>query len=291
MRGMLVVNTFLRTNKFNELYGFLEKAAEARHITLDVRTNASLTAEVYGGAYDASRYDFVLFWDKDVLLASQLEAAGAHVFNSAESILLCDDKSLTWQKLHAAGIPVPVTIPAPKTFAGVGYPDLHFTEEAADLLGFPMVVKECFGSFGQQVYLCRDLQALQQLVTEKAGIPLLFQQAVTESFGHDLRISVAGGRAEACILRESTDGDFRSNLTLGGRMTAFEPTDDQRDIALRACNVLGLTFAGVDVLFGKDGPLICEVNSNAHFKTTLQATGVNMADKILDCILEKEMGR
>ena len=41
------------------------------------------------------------------------------------------------------------------------------------------------------------------------------------------------------------------------------------------------------MLFGKDGPLICEVNSNAHFKTTLDCTGVNMADAIMRDIKRK----
>ncbi|MBR7089182.1 MAG: hypothetical protein IKI46_01640 [Lachnospiraceae bacterium] len=49
---------------------------------------------------------------------------------------------------------------------------------------------------------------------------------------------------------------------------------------------MGLDFAGVDVLFGKDGPIICEVNSNPHFKTTLECTGINMAEHIISHIAE-----
>ena len=81
--------------------------------------------------------------------------------------------------------------------------------------------------------------------------------------------------------RYSLNGDFRSNLTLGGGMEAYTPTPAEAELALSAARELGLTFAGVDVLFGKDGPLICEVNSNAHFKTTLACTGVNMATELL----------
>jgi len=90
----------------------------------------------------------------------------------------------------------------------------------------------------------------------------------------------------ASILRHSTNGDFRSNLTLGGGMGNYYPTPDEANLALRAVKELGLTFAGVDVLFGADGPLLCEVNSNAHFKTTLECTGVNMATELLS-----EIGR
>ena len=52
----------------------------------------------------------------------------------------------------------------------------------------------------------------------------------------------------------------------------------------------GLDFAGVDVLFGRDGPLLCEVNSNAHFKTTLECTGVNMAVEIMRHIARRLEG-
>ena len=64
-------------------------------------------------------------------------------------------------------------------------------------------------------------------------------------------------------------------------MHAYTPTPEEASLALKAVRALGLTFAGVDVLFGEDGPLICEVNSNAHFKTTLTCTGVNMATELL----------
>ena len=70
-------------------------------------------------------------------------------------------------------------------------------------------------------------------------------------------------------------------------MAPYTPTESERALAVRAAETLGLDFAGVDVLFGKDGPLICEVNSNAHFKTTLDCTGVNMADAIMRDIKRK----
>lgn len=202
------------------------------------------------------------------------------VFNSSESIRKCDDKALTYLSLKRAGVPMPRTILAPKTFPAIGYTDTAFVDEAAKRLGFPLVLKECFGSFGQQVYLMDGLEPLREKVTALAGTPLLFQELVGESYGRDVRINVVGERVVASILRRSTTEDFRSNLTLGGSMENYTPTAEETALALRASRELGLTFAGVDVLFGKDGPLLCEVNSNAHFKTTLKCTGVNMATEL-----------
>lgn len=283
----MVVNAFLRTTKFDDIYMTLLSAAHGEGMELEVRANAELSAIVDTPAFDSTAFDFVLFWDKDVHLARQLEQRGLRLFNSPQSILWCDDKALTYLRLKQAGIPLPRTILAPKTFSTVGYTTLAFVQEAANSLGFPVVLKECFGSFGQQVYLFHDVDALREKVRSLAGTPLLFQELVHESYGRDARLNVVGGRVVASILRRSTDGDFRSNLSRGGAMAPYSPTPVESALAIRACEVLGLDFAGVDVLFGKDGPILCEVNSNAHFKTTLECTGVNMAVEIMRHIAKR----
>lgn len=289
LRGLLVVNAFLRTSKFDELYTFLAQAAQTEGMALDFMTNAELVCALEDD-FDPSRYAFVVFWDKDVLLAQRLEMLGMRLFNTARSIALCDDKSRTWLALKDTGIPMPRTVPAPMTFPAIGYPALDFAMQIGEKLGYPVVVKECCGSFGQQVYLCHDQQQLLDKVKELAGVPILFQQAITESMGRDVRINVVGGQVVASILRRSTTGDFRSNLTLGGEMEPYTPTKAEAQLAIDAARLLGLDFAGVDVLFGKDGPLLCEVNSNAHFKTTLACTCVNMAQAIMHYIKQQIEG-
>ncbi len=281
VRGLLVVNAFLRNQKFEELYGYLQAAALEVGLELEVATNAELCPIVDSPAFDPSRFQFVLFWDKDTDLATQLSRRGLPVFNSAQSIARCDDKGLTYLRLKDRGIPMPRTILAPKTFPAIGYTDTHFVDEVARQLKLPLVLKECYGSFGQQVYLFHDVEALRSQVLALQGTPLLFQALVRESYGRDVRMNVVGDRVVACMLRRSTNGDFRSNLTLGGVMEPYQPSDREETLALQAAKALGLDFAGVDVLFGPEGPLLCEVNSNAHFKTTLLCTGVNMATEIL----------
>ena len=58
-RGLMVVNAFLRTTKFDDLYHFLLDAAQRADMTLDVMTNAELCCAV--DSLSASEYDFVLF--------------------------------------------------------------------------------------------------------------------------------------------------------------------------------------------------------------------------------------
>lgn len=278
--GWLVVNHFLNANKFSEIYAWLANAAKKNAIHLSLKTNAELAA----GNDTGGNPHFVLFWDKDVRLAKLLEAEGMRLFNSADAIEVCDDKALTYIKLKNH-VKQPKTVIAPKTFEGIGFHDLGFVTKAETKLGYPMVIKECFGSFGQQVFLAENNEQACSLIRSFQSRPFIMQALISSSFGRDIRMNIVGGRVVSAMLRRNLNGDFRSNLTLGGNATPFEPDADQIEAALKACRVIGLDFAGVDMLLGENGePIVCEVNSNAHFKTTYDCTGVNMAEEILDYI-------
>ena len=285
MRGALVVNNFLATEKFRDIYARLENAFSEREVSLSLYTNSSL-CHVHGEDIPfREKPDFVLFWDKDISLARAIEEQGILCVNSADAIEKCDDKA----KMHLAlgDIPCPKTIIAPMTFPNIGFTDTDFLLTVAEKLDFPIVVKEVCGSFGAQVYLARDFDELLKITTEHQRVPLLFQELIKESFGRDIRINVVGGRVCAAMLRESKNGDFRSNVTLGGGTLPYSPTDAECELALSAAQRLGLDFAGIDILFGAQGPLLCEVNSNAHFKSTYDCTGVDLADLIAAHIIDK----
>lgn len=276
MKGLLVVNRFLHSDKFDELSTYFLKAADKLNIRLELVTNASYKT-------DWKSADFVLFWDKDILLAKWLEMQKIPVYNSASAIEICDDKAKTWLALERKGIPTPKTIPAPMTYSGIGYTELSFVEDIIREFSFPLIMKESFGSFGQQVYLVNNKSELTKKVKELEGKPFLFQEYIGESKGKDIRLQVVGNRVVASMYRYSED-DFRANITNGGHMKAYEPTSQEIELAIRAAGAVGADFAGVDLLFGKDGPLVCEVNSNAHFVNILKCTGVDTSMEIMKYI-------
>ncbi len=286
--GFLVVNHFLQTSKFTDLYERLQKGAEAAGLTLLVKTGCDLLSEISSGFIkEQEKPDFVLFWDKDIRLAKQLESMGIPLFNSAAAIEACDDKSLTHLALSGI-VPMPKTICAPMTYPAVGYTDLDFVETAGEALGFPMVIKECFGSFGAQVYLVQTPEEAKEKAKSLAGTPFIFQEFIEKSAGRDIRLQVVGDRVIAAMLRFSETGDFRAGITSGGSMKPYEPTEEQKKLAVLVCKTLGLDFAGVDFLFGEnDEPILCEVNSNAHFKNLYDCTGVDAAAEIMAYISKK----
>ena len=285
MNAWLVVNGFVGSEKFRELYGFLSSAAQKRGITLEVKTNDSLALPLGERICDGERPDFVLFWDKDVSLARRLEAEGVRLFNTASAIEICDNKALTAEALIGKVV-TPKTVISPKTFEGVGYNSTTFIEKTTRVLGLPIVIKEAYGSFGAQVYLAKTLNDAKNIVSSLAHKDFIMQEFISESCGRDIRVNIVGGRVVSAMERYN-ENDFRSNITNGGKMKKATLTPEIEEAAINAALAIGLDFAGVDVLFGKNGPVICEVNSNPHFKSSLECTGIDMSEKIMDYILEQ----
>ena len=309
MNGWLIVNGFLQSPKFDDLYRLLADAFRAQGASLTVMPNTAFASPIgdpltplkpetiakpgraacphaaAAGRGLPALPDFVLFWDKDTALAQRLENAGLPVFNSAAAIATCDDKIKTALALARQGVPMPRTIFAPKTFEGVGYASLDFLHTVIDTLGLPLVIKEACGSFGQQVYLAQTRAEAEDIIRRIGHKDFLMQEFVASSRGMDLRVNVVGGEVVAAMRRFSAT-DFRSNVTLGGGMERATPSPAQCEIAVAACRTVGADFAGVDILYGpNEAPLVCEVNSNPHFRSTLDCTGVNLADVLAAHVL------
>ena len=309
--GWLVVNRFLGTDKFRDIAARLVSAAEAHGARIALKYNDELLPALCGGACGAfdmlpgERPDFVLFYDKDIRLAAELEQRGMRLFNSSRAIELCDDKALTHAALKGA-VPMPLTYSAPFTYENVGYTELSFAERFAEALGFPLVIKEVCGSFGQQVYLAHSMEEVGRILRSVGGRRVIFQRFIKESAGRDLRLNVVGPEVIArermkakkrsglllndpeviaAMERTSGSGDFRANITIGGSMRKHTPTPAEEAIAIRAAELLGLDFCGADLIGSENGPLLIEVNSNAHFKSIYDCTGVNAADEIIAHIL------
>ncbi len=288
-KGYIIINGFLREEKFFSLYSALKQSADKAGLQLELKTNIELMCDIASGKTVANETlpPFAIFWDKDVRLAKTLEAAGMKLFNSAGAIELCDDKSLTHIALMNR-VPQPKTVLIPLTFPRVGYTDCTFLEKIADYLGFPFIIKQCFGSFGAGVYLARNMEEAKAALMKTAGGAAIAQQYIASSFARDIRAYVVGDKVAAAMLRHNESGDFRANVAQGGKADAYTLSEAQAALAVKTAQLLGCTFAGVDLLFGENGEMtVCEVNSNAHFAGISAATGVNIADKIIEAVAQR----
>lgn len=289
-QAWIIYNGFLQSDKFKDFADMFYKAAKELGHEAAIYTNDALQM-VLGNKVTlhtkGALPDYVIFTDKDIYLAKQLELLGVPVFNSAKTIEVSDDKIKTYQLLAEQGIPIPKTVVAPKTFGLPLALDDRFIKDTIKLLGFPLVMKETFGSFGEQVYLVDNEAALDAQIKAIGGKPFMFQQFIDTSYGVDLRLQVVGGKVVTAMKRISKN-DFRANVTSGGRMEPHEASEEEKAVAIQASQAIGADFSGVDLLFGENGQaIVCEVNSNAHIRNIFDCTGVDAAYDIIRYIEER----
>jgi len=283
MKGAIVINGYLDGIKFREPADMITAAGERHGIPIKTFLNSELSAPIGDSDSLAKKLgdvDFIIFWDKDVKLAKNLEICGYPVINCSEAIRICDDKALTHLTLAEYGIPSIKTIASPMTF---GYPYQEWLDSVVDQIGFPMVVKDCFGSFGMQVRMIHTMEELREQA--EGDVPKIFQEYI-ECDAKDIRIEVVGEKVVAAVLRIAANGDFRSNASIGGIMEKYEPTEEEAQLAIDAAAAVQADFAGVDIINSPKGPVVCEVNSNAHLKNLYNATGVDTSDCIIEYIIE-----
>jgi RimK family alpha-L-glutamate ligase len=189
----------------------------------------------------------------------RLEEAGIRVLNRPEAVVLAHDKLLTARVLRRAGLPHPRTTLIERN---APLPDLDF----------PAVVKPRFGSWGQDVKLCRDREELRA-VLEGLTCRLWFRatgavaQELIPPLGHDLRLVVSGGRIVAAAKRIAAPGEWRTNVALGASVVPAEPPPVASELALAAAKVSGLDLVGVDLLpTGPGGFSVIELNGAVDFR-------------------------
>ncbi|MDC3417620.1 ATP-grasp domain-containing protein [Aquibacillus salsiterrae] len=288
MLGWLVIHHQKTAERFTANFDLLQQAAKCRGIDLIIKTDKELFYLLNNGEDLQDTPDFVIFWDSDMYLARYLETIGIPLFNCAEAIEGTVNKAITHIKLHKKKIKMPRTIIAPRDINVSDHVQQEFLIKVVKAFAFPIILKGCFGSFGNQVFLANNDEQLLSLTRQFNFQPFLYQEFIESSRGRDVRINVVGDKCVAAMYRYSGNDDFRANVAVGGKVEKYEPSAKEKDIAIRACQALNLDFAGVDLLFDEDGdPIVCEVNSSALIKTISELTGVNVASHIIEHIEKK----
>lgn len=175
----------------------------------------------------------------------------------------------------------------------IGIPRTTFVRDRKDVLpaiervgGAPVVIKLIEGTQGIGVLLAESINAAESIIellqSQKQNV--LVQKFVAESKGKDIRALVVGDRVVAAMRRVAQGQEFRSNVHRGGIAEAVELDDQYVETAVRAAQILGLQVAGVDMLEGKNGPQIMEVNSSPGLEGIESCTGLDVAGAIVDYI-------
>jgi ribosomal protein S6--L-glutamate ligase len=213
----------------------------------------------------------------------QFEVMGVFSANESQAISRSRDKLRCLQILAREGIGLPVT-----GFA-------HATQDIDGLIetvgGAPLVIKLLEGTQGIGVVLAETNHAAKSVIEAFRGLDanILVQEFIKEAEGADLRCFVVGGKVVAAMKRQSAAGEFRSNLHRGGSADKVKLTPEEKSTAVRSAKAMGLCVAGVDLLRSHHGPVVIEVNSSPGLEGIEQATGVDVAGKILDFIAKNAL--
>jgi len=207
----------------------------------------------------------------------QFDMMGVPVLNTAVAIARSRDKLRSIQLLTKKDIDVPKTVCAR-------------TPDSVDLAlsfvgGTPAIVKLQQGAQGIGTMIAETPQAVTSLLETlwAMGQDIILQEYIAESKGRDYRAIVVGGRVIASMRRQAKKGEFRSNLHRGGHGVSVVLDRRYRLAAIAATKVMGLEVAGVDMLEGKDGPKILEINSSPGLEGIERASGVDVAGAIISC--------
>lgn len=281
----VIYNGSLTSDKFEDQARLIKEAAERVGIQATILKNYEIMMDLTETIDNPP--SFVIFLDKDILLARYLKNKGIRVFNDPEVIETCDNKANQYIQLAKQQIPMPKTIIAPKVYPAFTIRHSGYYEKVLAELSLPMIIKEGRGSFGMKVYLIETEEDFYEKVEQLRGVDYVFQQFIASSKGRDIRVNIVGEKVVAAMYRHS-ETDFRANITNGGTAEVVELTEAQEKLAIEAAKAVEAEFAGVDLLFGEnEEPLVCEVNAAAHIRNILNVTGINVADAMIQYILEE----
>ena len=292
-KGLVLINAYL---KLQSQFSQAERIAQelrALGVDTEIRRNDGFFAFVDG--WDIRRnllekYDFCVYLDKDKYVSEMLEKTGLRLFNTHSAIRDCDDKMQTFIALSGNGIKMPKTLSGLLCYEPTERVRADTLALVEREIGYPVIVKESFGSLGKGVYMAQTREELCALAEKLKCRPHLFQETVRSSVGKDVRVIVVGGKALCAMLRQS-ETDFRSNIELGGKGYPYLLDENMRNLCEKIAKILRLDYCGIDVLLGEQGePIVCEVNSNAFFGGIEGVTGVNVAKAYAEHIYSSTYG-
>jgi len=173
----------------------------------------------------------------------------------------------------------------------IGIPQTTFVRDKRDVLpaiervgGAPVIIKLLEGTQGIGVLLAETVKSAEAIVellqSQKQNV--LIQKFVAESKGRDIRAFVVGDQVVASMRRVAQGQEFRSNVHRGGLTERVELDERYRETAVRAAQIMGLRIAGVDLLEGKKGPQVVEVNSSPGLEGIEGCTQLDVAGAVID---------
>jgi RimK family alpha-L-glutamate ligase len=219
-------------------------------------------------------------------LVSQLEKMGISVVNSRTTVSICADKYRTAIRLNETGVPTPKTSLLQS---------IETLQDSLETIGeeYPLILKTLRGSKGIGVIFIesrRQLDSIIQLLWKQdSDTELLLQKYVKTD--HDVRVLVLGNKVFASMRRDVLKGDFRSNASLGAKVSEYKLSEEEIKICLDAHKSVNGVYTAVDLIKSGKDSFVLEVNSSPGTSGIEKATGRNLMGEMLDYFKNRDNWR
>jgi [lysine-biosynthesis-protein LysW]--L-2-aminoadipate ligase len=265
----------------------LLQAFDKRGLNVDIIDDRKVVFDLHQNGW--SQYDVVV--ERCVNHSRALYALrilndwGIPTVNSYDVALICGNKLETTSAL------VRDKIPAPRC-------KVAFTPESAleaiEEMGYPVVLKPAIGSWGRLLSKLNDREAAETILEHKQILgsyhhSIFYIQEYIDKPARDIRSFVVGDETVAAIYRISDH--WITNTARGGRAENCPVTPEINELSLAAAKAVGGGVVAVDLLETKQGELLVnEVNYTMEFRNSIDTTGVNIPDVVVDYVVKVGRG-
>lgn len=216
-----------------------------------------------------------IIFQMDVL--HKLNREGLIIINHPLAIEKAVDKYYTLSLLRDSGLPVPKTI-ATRSIKDAIRAFKNFGGEA--------IVKPLFGSRGIGTARISDADVAERVFrTLRFYRHVIYVQEYIPHGNNDIRTFVVGDKIISSMLRVSNS--WKTNISKGAKPTKIKIGKDVIELSLKAAKTIGCEISGVDLMETDEGLFLLEVNSQPGWRGLQSISKVNIAEKIIDYIIQK----
>lgn len=197
----------------------------------------------------------------------------------AETVIIAHNKFITLEQLAKNGVPIP------ETYLTSSKESANYIIEKVKL---PAVIKLLSGFGGEGVLMIDSKEAFKSIIET---MKILKQEMLIEKYvknpGEDIRGIMAGDEIIASYKRIAAEGERKANIHLGGRSISYKLTPEMEEITFKAGKAIKSKLCAVDMIIGKEGPQVIEVNINFGLEGIEKTTDINIAKRIIEFVKDE----
>lgn len=218
--------------------------------------------------------------DYQYQVLQQCEDEGLLIVNSMKSLEIAESKFLTSMLLSQYGLPVP---------------EMMICQNKNDVTSFyekykDIVIKPLYGELGRGIFRLKskkDFKKIDKLLEYEGAV---IAQRFIKSKGKDYRVFVVGDNVVGTIERQATNG-WLTNIFAGGRAKKIIAHKEMRDLSIKAAQIAGLDYCGIDIICQNNKHYVLEINGSPAWEGISKATHRDIPKDIISYVIRKIMVR